>query len=189
MSWLDIAMEVAPPIVSILCALIVFIRTGSVKKIKEVLDEMKYKTVATAAEIKSHVQTFDDGGLRPVYRLNKSTGELEMTDEVINVQELVDSCKQYCLDACLERFMPAEQPVDIIQQDMDRYADDLDFLAEAAEKAEAYKEELGLDAGLTVDEVYAAVAAQADALKERLAAFKKPQQEEQKGGEDSAQNP
>ena len=130
---------------------------------------IKYKTAQTAQDVEpdKYVQNFDGSNLKPVYRLNKSTGELELTDEVIDIQQLIDSCKDIALQACLERLMPQTETESDDLAIYDSMRDDLDEMTAAIELANDYREQFGLG-DCSIEEVFRVVGQHADELKKKL---------------------
>lgn len=180
MNWIFENVDVLLPSVQLLLSLVVALIFFFVKKdasrIKNILgdDKMKFRSPdAVIAQSQSKEtapsQDFTSARYKPVYRLNKSTGELELTDDVVDLQEMLDSAKDYCLQACLERFLiNQETPEDEVIQDYDAMLDDLDNLNVLYNAAEDYKERFNLDPALTVEQVFERVQKEADALKARL---------------------
>lgn len=156
-------------------SLVLFFRTKDIKYLKELNETMKYRTSAYREKEPSPSQDFDR--FKPVYRLNKTTGELELTDERIDIQEVIDSCRDICLQSCLERFMPAEDATDEIQDNYEEYLDDLDGFTEYLDKAEQYREKFKLSDELTAEEVFDHVSQQAEALKAKLEEINKARAE------------
>lgn len=143
------------------------VKTHGLKNIiKEVLSMMyKFKTYESVDPLKSKGQTFDK--FAPVYRLNKATGELEETDEVVDVQAVVDSCLETALDRSLDRLLPkVETAEDVAELDLMR--EDLDEAMNVCNLAEEYKKSLKLDDKLSVEEVFSEVAKKAELLKARI---------------------
>nr|DAV52717.1 MAG TPA: hypothetical protein [Microviridae sp.] len=156
-------------------SIVLFFRTKNIKYIKELNEAMKYRTATYRETEESPSQEFDR--YKPVYRLNKATGELELTDERIDIQELIDSCRDICLQSCLERFMPQEDATDEIQDNYDEYLDDLDGFTEYLDKAEMYREKFNLSDELSAEEIFDHVSEQADKLKTRLDEIDKARKE------------
>uniref|UniRef100_A0AAU8B8D1 Uncharacterized protein n=1 Tax=Dulem virus 82 TaxID=3145793 RepID=A0AAU8B8D1_9VIRU len=113
--------------VYLLVSFVLYFRTRNNKYLMEVLNEVKYRLPDYREREPAEAQSFDT--MKPVYRLNKQTNELELTDEVIDMQELLNSAKDYCLSACLERFLPT-QTVDETVAQRDAYYDDLDIMTQ-----------------------------------------------------------
>lgn len=158
-----------------LVSIVLFFRTKDIKYLKELNDSMKYRTAAYRETEESPSQEFER--FKPVYRLNKATGELELTDERIDIQELIDSCRDICLQSCLERFMPQEDATDEIQDNYDEYLDDLDGFTEYLDKAEMYREKFNLSDELSAEEIFDHVSEQANKLKTRLDEIEKARKE------------
>lgn len=129
------------------------------------------QSVDTNKEFKG--QTFEK--TQPVYRLNQATGELEKTDEVVDLQAVIDSCLETCLDRALERLMPkVETSEDVATLDLMR--DDLDMAMEVCNIAEEYKEKYNLDASMSMEHVFDFVSKQAEALKTKIDAASKKEE-------------
>ncbi len=133
-----------------------FIIFFSVKKDKRYLinilgdiKDMLYKTERTA----SKPQSFKDDNYQPVYRLNEVSGELEKTDEVIDIQELIDSCKKDSLNFVLDRFLN-DNYVDEIYETRNEYQDDLDMLNEISERADYYRNKFDMSPDSDITTVY-----------------------------------
>lgn len=105
--------------------------------------------------------------LKPVYRLNKATNELELTDEVIDIQELVNSCKEVALNAILDRFLPQIATSDEIVT-VNRMQDDLDTMCEAINLAESYRQKYNLSDKLTYTEIFDTIYNKSVELKEKV---------------------
>ena len=162
-------------IVYLIVSLVLFFRTKDVKYIKGVSDYQETEPVKA--------QSFEGAQFKPVYRLNKSTGELELTDEVIDVQALIDSCRDVCLQACLERFLPQEGQEDVIQGQYDQYSDDLDQMSDLLETAEQYRDEFGLSPMATMEEIFAEVAKRRETARATLDNLRKKKEVADNGEE------
>lgn len=141
------------------------IKTGGLKKlIKEVVAmNYKFKTVETVEETKG--QTFSS--TKPVYRLNKANGELELTDDTIDLQALINSCIDTALDRTLDRLLPkVEQAEDIMELDLMR--EDLDMAMQVSNVAEEYRSKLGLSDSLSMNDIFNEVSKQAEILKAKI---------------------
>lgn len=123
----------------------------------------KYKTENTITPTKG--QTFETE--HAVYRVNKSTCELEKTSDVVNIKELVKSNLENCLTMALARLMPDSIAVNSIRK-QSLLQDDLDFLQEASNIAEQLKEDLGLDCDLSIKEVFDIASQENEKLKESI---------------------
>lgn len=114
---------------------------------------MKYKTETTFQD--TSVQTFSN--LKPVYRLNKSTGQLEKTEDFIDIDEIVRSSLTTTLDYILDKFLPNSMGVSDEVFERDVLNDKLDVMQNAFEFAEELKEKYKLDKNLSMTEVFAKV--------------------------------
>lgn len=123
-------------------------------------------------------QTFET--LKPVYRLNPATNELEKTDEVIDIQEIINSCRETCLQTVLERFFPTETTENVVQETYSNMLDDLDYFREMSNVAEEYKIKLGLPADLSIQQVFEKVQTKSNDLKSQLEKLKEQKKDEKK---------
>lgn len=114
---------------------------------------MKYKTETNFVD--SSVQTFSN--LKPVYRLNKSTGKLEKTDDFIDIDEVVRSSLSTTLDYILDKFLPNSMGVSEEVFERDVLNDKLDVMQNAFEFSEELKTKYNLDPSLSMSEVFAKV--------------------------------
>lgn len=115
-------------------------------------------------------QSFDK--FKPVYRLNKVTGVLEETDEVIDIQEVVNSCKDMALNAVLERFLPSS----IVGEDVAIVAkmqDDVDKMRDVLSLAEEYRDKYNLSDSLSTQEIFDTISKKSIELKEKIEEIKK----------------
>lgn len=186
MTWFDLLFEYLPLFVSVVASVILFVRTKNVKYLKEVSYMIKYRTDPSKSAAPDTAQNFDEARFKKVYRLNKATGELELTDDVIDLQELIESFKDVALESLLERFNIVDH--DKAGNDEEVYldmVDDLDTLAEVMERGEQYRDEFGLDPALSLEEVYSFVRKRAEVMKQELDAAQKVQAagNKQEGGE------
>lgn len=137
----------------IIFSLLLYKKTGNIKYLMEVLNKMKYKTETTFQD--TSVQTFSN--LKPVYRLNKSTGQLEKTDEFIDIDEVVRSSLTTTLDYILDKFLPNSMGVSDEVFERDVLNDKLDVMQNAFEFAEELKTKYKLDPSLSMTDVFAKV--------------------------------
>lgn len=141
--------------ISLVIGLVVMCKTGNKKYFLEVLSMVERKVLNNDKKpVVSKGQSFSS--LVPVYRLNKATNELELTDEFVDIDEVANSCKDVALNAVLERFMPS-QAVDELTVERDLLADKLDILREASEMAEDLKHKYKLDDNLSYVDVFKAL--------------------------------
>lgn len=137
------------------------------QNINYIFDDAKQKFVV---EEKKEVKPIDERFKR-VYRLNKTTNELELTDELVDIQELSNSCRDYCLSAVLERFLPGVED-NSAEIAMITLEDDLDVMSSAVNLANEYKEKYKLDPSFSVSQVF-------DEVNKRALKFKSEMQEKQ----------
>lgn len=150
-----------------LYGIVMFFRTGDRKIFKEVLEEMvSYKTAQTALTAELKGEEFQQ--FKPVYRLNKVTGELEKTDEVIDIVEFVNSFKDVALQSVLERFMPdVQNSIDNVFE-YKKVVSDLDIMQESANLAEEYRLKYGLSDDLSISDVFSYVQKLSVDLKDKI---------------------
>ncbi|UPW41557.1 hypothetical protein [Peromfec virus RodF8_56] len=151
--------------------IITFIRTGTINKEinNMVYRSPAYKDSISEEEKKTLSQEFSH--LKTEYALNERTGELEEKEEKLDLQKLINSSVETALDRMLNRFMPevVEDKDELYQS----YSDDLMDYASMLERAEDYREEFGLPAGMSVSDIFARVGKEADTLKSQLENIKK----------------
>lgn len=141
------------------------VKTRGLKNIIKEVFEMMYKFKTISSVPKTVGQEFPT--TKPVYRLNKATGMLEETGDVIVLQEVIDSCLDQVLDRTLDRLMPkVEEANDVAQYD--EMIDDLDVAMEVANKAEFYRDKLGLADNLSINDIFNAVNLEAEKLKTKI---------------------
>lgn len=153
LSQYDKVISLVSFIFMIIFSLLLYKKTGNVKYLLEVLNKMKYKTETTFQD--TSVQTFSN--LKPVYRLNKSTGQLEKTDDFIDIDEIVRSSLTTTLDFILDKFLPNSMGVSDEVAERDVLNDKLDVMQNAFEFAEELKTKYKLDSNLSLTEVFAKV--------------------------------
>lgn len=103
-----------------------------------------------------------------VYRLNKATGDLEDTGDVIDVHELIQSCKDTSLDACLEKYLPNVTTAEDTAINYHKSLDVLDAMLNATQLAEKYRDELELDSSLSFNDIFKKVKEHSDSLANQL---------------------
>lgn len=79
-------------------------------------------------------QTFDR--FKVQYRLNKAKNRLELLPDKVDIQELINSDKEYALQSILDRFLGVPEQVNIVSHQ--RNIDKLDLLNEASELINDY---------------------------------------------------
>lgn len=148
-----------------ICVLLVKGKNIDINSILEVL--MKYRTSNFQDTEKVSGQNFV--GLKPIYRLDKTTGNLVETGEFVDIQEMINSSIETCLENCLKRFLPDDTLEESnLEYNYSRAVDDLDAIRYATELANEYKDKLGLDPSLGVKEVFDEVGKYSQSLKGRL---------------------
>lgn len=78
---------------------------------------------------------------KTVFRLNKQTNELLKTDEVVDINALIESCRDTALSTVLDRLLPDDDSGEVVQNNL--LMDKLDIVAEAdklkSELRDSYK--------------------------------------------------
>lgn len=175
-------------IVFFVISIMLYRKTGNIKYLKEVVDDMRYRTPSynvtetldkktgeTTVQVQRATQSFDK--LVPIYRLNKVTNELEKTDEFVDIQEQIESYKEMALQSMLDRFMPK-----LVDETADytHVQNDLDYLTECFNVAEDYRERLNLSESASVQDVFAKMKEYSDRLKSDLENYQKGGKEVEK---------
>lgn len=139
--------------------------TKSVNSFKEVFD-LKTKYLNADTRVRPS-QSFSEEVTD--YVLNENTNELVVSPLPKNVQDYIDSHIDTALERALERFM---EPKNVLEEDVvndfTSSVNDLTYLAEAMEKAEYYREKLGLPDSYSVGQIYSAVDKHAQDLKIKI---------------------
>lgn len=133
-------------------SLLMYKRTGNINYIKEVFNAMLNKENGNQETKVVKGQTFTN--LKPVYRLNKSTGKLELTDEVIDIDEVVKSSLTTTLDYILDKFLPNSMGISDEVYENEAMLDKLDVMQNAFSLAEELKTKYKLDSNLSITEVF-----------------------------------
>lgn len=151
---------------AVVISLLFYHRTRDIKYLKGAYEMITRRTPNYQEANPASGQKFDT--FKPVYRLNKTSGELELTDEVVDINELVNSYKDVVIDEILQRFMPEPTVEENLLVERDYQRDKLDFLRESFEAAEELREKYNLSADLTPQQIFAEVQTRNEALTERL---------------------
>lgn len=156
--------------------ILVYKKTGNIKFFKEVFD-MKYRK-----EDYNVVKNVNEDGeeffvrvspgqkfntIKSVYRLNKTTGLLELTEDTIDLQEQLNSYKDCELSALMDKFLPGEVQ-DLVVAEQHNVQDKLDFMQEAFEVAEEFKSKYGFDESLSMQEIFNLVGQKNEELKKYM---------------------
>lgn len=162
-------------ILSILGYIVLFvvaIRRGKINLDLEEVMKMVYRSehyVADQSREDAKGQSFN--ALKPVYRLNKATNVLELTDDFVDVEEIARSCYQTCLDMILERFLPGQNSVLSDQvAEREQLMSDIDLMQESFMLADEYRERYGLSADLTTAQVFERMQQMSKVLSDEIAA-------------------
>lgn len=114
-------------------------------------DELKYRQANYREQAESPAQTFDTEVEQ--YRLNKSTNELEVLPDKLDIQQVVQSAEAQSLSNMLQHLEPPftdlEQTVDVHNDLLDK----LDYMREADEFRLSLCEKYNLNPRLSLDKV------------------------------------
>lgn len=168
----------------VVISIVVSIKTGDFKSFLKIFDklcgETKQEGIAeTDVEItnkfKGDIEAMRENikgqifsRFKNDYRLNKKTKELEQLDTKTDVQEIIDSHADDCLNAVLNRLLPTPSPVDTAVKEHKRTIDVLDELAVVTEKAENYKKEYNMPADTKIEDIYSNLLKIAADMKSKL---------------------
>lgn len=147
-------------LISIFCAVLVYRKTKSLD-----LTFNTFKECMTMTKNGNYTQDFTGSNIKPEYKYNKQTGEIEPTGGTIDIQELINSCMETTLEAVLNRFMPVQTEEQIAIAEHTRMTDKLDEMAKLIETANEYKKAYNLDPAMSVQDVYKVIDAEAKKLK------------------------
>lgn len=152
-------------------AFLLYKKTGDISVLKKLLGGyiMNYRTANYIDDVKARDKGTTFEKYSHVYRLNKVTGELEDTGEILDIQEQINSCVSACLTEVLSKFFPDNVPIDdenVVE--VERMTDDLDALHEAFQVAESYRSSLGLSDMATTADIFAAMDAKRKELWDKL---------------------
>lgn len=138
-----------PFITIVLTTIISYFLGGRKRKMKE--------------EKKESGQVFSS--LKPVYKLNKVTGSLEKTDEVIDVQEMIDSVIPMTLENILSKFLPKEDSADGELVEIADMQSDLDMLQETFAQAEELRVKYNIPDTVSTGDIYSYINEQLNKVK------------------------
>lgn len=170
----------------------IFFPRADKKYIKELENFMKFKTNSNIFGVVVKGQEFSSKNMKPIYRVNKTTNELEATGEYIDMDELIQSARDTCLQAVLEKFETLRKSVDTVSDDVeiyDGYRDKMDDLTVLIDRANEYREQFGLDDSTSLQDIYSFVDKKAVELKasieERKKIIKEKENEKKKNEQES----
>lgn len=152
----------------VVISLLLFHKTKDIKYLKGALSAMIPRRNPNYQDTEK-VSGQEFSNLKPVYRLNKATGELELTDDFIDITELVNSSKSIALDSILERFLPTDGEVSDLVVEREELQDDLDVMRESFELADTYRKKYGLDDLTPVSEVFKIVKERSQKVNDEIA--------------------
>lgn len=158
---------------SVLNAIITFVRTGTLKKEYK---QMVYRS-PDYQKNGSQKQSFDN--LKTEYILNERTNELEEKEEKTDLQSLINSSIDSALDRVLQRLIPQGDVIDDLESESTDLSDDLMDFAEILDRAEDYRERFNLPLTASTADIFKRVQEESDALKKRLDDLKQPKQPKQ----------
>lgn len=157
---IEFCLKIFITIISIGCAVLVFRKTKNLD-----LTFNTFKECMTMAKNGVYTQDFTGTNIKPEYKYNKATGEIEPTGGKIDIQELIKSCMETTLEAVLNRFMPVQTEEQIAVAEHTRMTDKLDEMAKLIDTANEYKKAYNLDPAMSVQDVYKVIENEAKKLK------------------------
>lgn len=157
---IEFFLKILIAVLSFVCAVLVFRKTKNLD-----LTFNTFKECMTMARNGNYTQDFTGSNIKPEYKYNKQTGEIEETGGKIDIQELINSCMETTLEAVLNRFMPVQTEEQIAIAEHTRMTDKLDEMAKLIETANEYKKVYNLDDAMSIQEVYKFIGSEADKLK------------------------
>lgn len=150
-------------------SVLLFRKTGDIKYLKGVLEDMKFRTSQFNKQTDNAKVTYSN--IKPQYRLNKQTDKLEQVG-TIDINEQVNSYDVQTLAKIYERFFPTSDIDDTIYE-KNVIADDLDLMQETFSVAESYRQKYNLSEDLSMKEVFSSVKKQYDTLTEKINNYNK----------------
>lgn len=133
--------------------------------IKEVLT-MLYRTPDYRECEDTQAQSFSR--TKPMYELDTRTNSLVKQENELDIQELINSRLDSCLQKALERLMPDETEKDGLIADFTDTRDDMDVLAEALDVAETWRDKLGLPEDMPTAAIFGEMTKYEQSLKTKL---------------------
>lgn len=169
----DVVLAILSAVVGLLCFVVTFVRTGSIRKSIDNFKEVyvKYDTVDSKVK-KPTSQSFSD--YKDDYILNPATNELEKTEIPKNIQAYIDSFVECALDRALQRFLPDNVVEDKVSYaDYTQKIDDLSIIGQSMELAESYRDKYNLPDNYSFAQIYEFVDKQASEIKSKIASYNK----------------
>lgn len=157
---IEFFLKILVAIISFGCAVLVYRKTKNLD-----LTFNTFKECMTMVKKGNYSQDFTGTNIKPEYKYNKQTGEIEPTGGTIDIQELINSCMETTLEAVLNRFMPVQTEEQIAVAEHTRMTDKLDEMAKLIETANEYKKAYNLDPAMSVQDVYKVIETEAKKLK------------------------
>lgn len=182
--------------VLVVISIVVAIKTGDFKNFLKIFDKIVAGETKPPADTDYEITNNKKGDFEEVrenvkgqkfsrfkndYRFNKKTKEIEPLDTKTDVQALIDSHAEDCLNSILNRLMPTSVHQPEAVKEHKRTIDVLDELAVVTEKAENYKKEYNMPADTKIEDIYAALLKISEDMKSKLNTTNK-------GGEKNAQS-
>lgn len=145
-------------------------------KLLEVLQEVKYRLPDYQEKSKVSGQTFDR--MKDEYVYDPDTNTLVKSEDKIDMQALIESSYETCLDSVLQRFIPQDPNLPIDKLAVMRQSKlDLMDLADLMEEAEKYRDEFGLGLDASFEDICAVARDRASKLALEIDKLSKVQQE------------
>lgn len=169
--------------VLVVISIVVAIKTGDFKSFLKLFDKLVVGETKQEAETDQEITNKKEGVIEDLrnnikgqifsrfkndYRFNKKTKEIELLDTKTDVQAIIDSHAEDCLNSILNRLMPTTVNQPEVVKEHKRTIDVLDELAVVTEKAEKYKKEYNMPAETKIEDIYAALLKISEDMKTKL---------------------
>ena len=169
--------------VLVVISIVVAIKTGDFKSFLKLFDKLVVGETKQDAETDQEITNKKEGVIEELrngikgqifsrfkndYRFNKKTKEIELLDTKTDVQAIIDSHAEDCLNSILNRLMPTTVNQPEVVKEHKRTIDVLDELAVVTEKAEKYKKEYNMPAETKIEDIYTALLKISEDMKTKL---------------------
>lgn len=167
----------------VVISIVVAIKTGDFKSFLKLFDKLVVGETKPGAETDQEITNKKEGVIEELrnnikgqifsrfkndYRFNKKTKEIELLDTQTDVQAIIDSHAEDCLNSILNRLMPTTVNQPEVVKEHKRTIDVLDELAVVTEKAEKYKKEYNMPAETKIEDIYTALLKISEDMKTNL---------------------
>lgn len=173
MDWMSLIKDFLPLIISavvFLCSLFV---TKSVKKsIKGVGEVMKFRMPDYKSSDTEKLQSFSNKAV--AYDLDERENVLVQRDELVDLVKQIASVCDTSFERALQKYF-GDPPsyTDGISEAYYGYKEDLEFLNEASQMCEEYRERFGLPLEMSHSDIIARIQSESDKLKSKIGGLNK----------------